>query len=565
MRRRWLVPLTAAWTVAALVRPVPAAIYTVGSDGACTHPNLLSAILSAALTPATDEVRLARNLTYANQQVQLTNWDPSTTGALTLSGGYDDCSDATPSGRTVVDGAPGNPAFRVNASGESLSAVTFRSLEISGSGVRGLAVQGDCDVELQDVAVRSNAGGGISLADGAILTIDASSIISDQDVGVDGAALHCDASGVELSGRILGNTTAALGGGIWADGCVISLLGGSEISNNEAFRGGGIYVQGGTFLQGLGGIAAIELFSNLAIDRGGAVFADGNGTSVRLEATAVAFNEAGETGGGLFASNAASITMDRPSGSCGGRRRCSELSRNALDPTSASGDGVAAAAELGGTVRLFQTYVESNDFPAVGSSALRAFDGGAKIVLESVSFWDNFVDRLVEAASGGRAEMAFVSASDNGGVIGSPAAPLVVQSGGSASLNSSVFHPSRAIILDPGVVLDEADCLVFSDLTHLPPGATRSTATDPLFASPTTGDLRLHPGSPAVDYCDATAYTPTQGDGDGEGRGFDLATNPNGSPGVAGGVEDLGFDEVRPLFADGFESAGTANWSATSP
>ncbi len=564
MRRRWLVPLTAASTIAALVGPLPAAIYTVGSDGACTHPNLPSAILTAALTPAADEIRLARNLTYNNQQVQLTDWDPSTTGALTLSGGYDDCPDATPAGRTVVDGAPGNPAFRVNASGGDSSVVTFRRLEISGSGVRGLAVEGDCDVELEDVAVRSNAGGGISLAGGAILSVDASSILHDQDVSVDGAGLHCDGSGVELSGRILSNTTSALGGGIWADGCILSLLGGSEISDNEAFRGGGIYVQGGTFLQGLGGIAGIELLSNLAIDRGGAVFADGNTTSVRLEGTAVVFNEAGESGGGLFASNAAMITMDRPSGSCGNRNRCSELSRNALDPTS-GGDGVAAAADLGGTVRLFQTHVESNDFPSVGSSALRASGDGALVLLESVSFWDNFVDRLVEAGSGGRAEMAFVSASDNDGLQGGPARPLVVQQGGTASVNSSLFHPSGAIFLDPGVVLDEADCLVVSDVAHLPPGATRSTVADPLFVSPTTGDLRLRPASPAVDYCDATAYTPTQGDGDGEARGFDLAANPNGSPGAAGGVQDLGFDEVRPLFADGFESASTSNWSSTTP
>ena len=35
--------------------------------------------------------------------------------------------------------------------------------------------------------------------------------------------------------------------------------------------------------------------------------------------------------------------------------------------------------------------------------------------------------------------------------------------------------------------------------------------------------------------------------------------------GVAGGLFDLGFDEVRWLFADGFESGDTSAWSSVAP
>ena len=81
----------------------------------------------------------------------------------------------------------------------------------------------------------------------------------------------------------------------------------------------------------------------------------------------------------------------------------------------------------------------------------------------------------------------------------------------------------------------------------------------------TAGNLRVSPNSPAVDYCDAFNYLPQHFDGDHEARGFDLSFNANGSPGVAGGLYDLGFDEVRPLFADGFATGNTSAWSSVVP
>jgi hypothetical protein len=99
----------------------------------------------------------------------------------------------------------------------------------------------------------------------------------------------------------------------------------------------------------------------------------------------------------------------------------------------------------------------------------------------------------------------------------------------------------------------------------VPGGGTSVVAVDPRFAAPAQGDLHLHPQSPAVDFCNIAAYAPAHGDGDGQARGFDLGSNPNGTPGVPGGLFDLGFDEVRPLFADGFETGGTSRWSAVTP
>jgi hypothetical protein len=196
---------------------------------------------------------------------------------------------------------------------------------------------------------------------------------------------------------------------------------------------------------------------------------------------------------------------------------------------------------------------------------LRAAGGGARLRLEGVSFWDNEGVRLIEVGDGGIADVAFVSATGNGNSTIPVAWPLVVQSGGLARLNSSVFHPSAPIAVEGGGSLAEADCLILSDLTHLASGGTSVVVAQPAFSDPASGNLHLAPGSPAVDFCDATAYTPGQGDGDGQGRGFDLPWNPNGSPGRSGGLFDLGFDEVRPLFADGFETGDTSRWSSATP
>jgi hypothetical protein len=74
-----------------------------------------------------------------------------------------------------------------------------------------------------------------------------------------------------------------------------------------------------------------------------------------------------------------------------------------------------------------------------------------------------------------------------------------------------------------------------------------------LFADVAAGDLHLvDPGSAPVDA--GTVLAPGAADLD-----FDAQPRTDGAP-------DLGADEIgRPVFADGFESGATSNWSATVP
>jgi len=71
---------------------------------------------------------------------------------------------------------------------------------------------------------------------------------------------------------------------------------------------------------------------------------------------------------------------------------------------------------------------------------------------------------------------------------------------------------------------------------------------------------RLRLDSPALDSCDDLVYSPTRPDYDLDSRGFDFTTIPD-----LLGPFDRGADEVRPLFAHGFEAGNTTGWSATVP
>jgi hypothetical protein len=111
----------------------------------------------------------------------------------------------------------------------------------------------------------------------------------------------------------------------------------------------------------------------------------------------------------------------------------------------------------------------------------------------------------------------------------------------------------------------QVDCLVTSTTTGLPAGAEFVTVVDPQYLDLLEGDLRPRPGSPAVDYCDTFRYVPTQADILLAGRSHDHPLNPNGFPGVAGGVQDAGAYEQHELFADGFETGDTSRWSSAEP
>ena len=162
--------------------------------------------------------------------------------------------------------------------------------------------------------------------------------------------------------------------------------------------------------------------------------------------------------------------------------------------------------------------------------------------------------------------VGFVSASCNFFANGTlPARPVFLSTNATATLNSSIFYPNSAVQAILGASLPEVDCLILSNTTGLPPSATFVSPADPAFVDAANGNLALRSTSPAIDYCDTFLYSPLQSDLDLEARGYDAASNPNGTPGPNGGTYDLGADELYLFWADGYEAGNTLAWSARLP
>lgn len=544
--------------------PLSAATFKVGSDGACTHATI-GAALVAALAAGADEIRIAQNQTYTNVSLHLTDWSPATVGPLTLVGGFPTCAAATPSGWTELLGQAGNPVIDVDTASQATSQVTLRGLQIKG-GLEGLRVDGGGRVSVDASRLVSNVGSGAVVSNGGELTLTVDNEVAfNSNTGV-----ACFTGSLVNSAAHIHDNDATGGGGVSAgSGCEVNLLPQSWVINNQATVGAGIYASSGAsvLVDGVlsGGLGTL-VNSNDAVDQGGGIYATGAGTTVTVRNAQVDSNVAGLEGGGLWAGLGAKIVLDRVTGGCFNPARCSSLSNNQVTQGNSAVPGAAAWAESGADIEIYQTFVEGNSVSATSDngSVLYATGAGSTLTVEGLQLWNNLeADALFEGASGAHVQIAFVTASRNVH-NGSPVtSPLALSGGSTATVNSSIFYPNLPFIVLDSSSISEVDCVIVSNTTGI--GGSFVVTSDPLFVGSTVGNLRLQLASPAIDFCDTAQYVPQHDDRDHEARGFDLAVNANGSPGVSGGIYDLGMDEVRPLFADGFGTGSASAWSTVVP
>jgi predicted outer membrane repeat protein len=550
--------------------PAAADLYKVGavSDPACTHDSLQGALLSAFFNAGPDEIRLARNIGYVDERVQLINW--STAEALTIAGGYDNCADTTASSRTPVDGTADHPVIEMTGTNGGL--LTLRRIAVEGSGRRGILVTGNNQVTLSASFVRSNADGGVRVSGDAKLVVDVDSRIWNNTTGGGGGGIFCEGTArVDLSGAVGGigtpNHAAVVGGGIYAAGdCETVLFDGSAVAYNQSRDGAGIAAVGDSLVLALGAAQGVVIEQNVATDRGGGVFGS-ESSEVHLFNTRVRNNQAAHAGGGLFATgDFAQLSMLRRSGACNpsgpATNRCSTLEGNAL---SDGREGAAAMVDAGASLYLYQTQIEGNSAALDSNSALEAQAIGSYLSLESVGFLGNTVGILVRLDNAA-ALVEFVSATGNGSAGNPNAIPLYLLGNSGATLRSSIFWPNGPISVAAGSSISEARCLIVSTTAGLPPWATVVSTTNPLFIAPAS-DLHIRPDSPAVDFCDgAPSPYPVMRDVDYEQRAADQPANPDGSPGVPGGRVDIGLDEVDGwLMVAGFETGDLYEWELWWP
>ena len=148
--------LSAAWFTAT----ANAATLTVGGSG-CQFPTVQKALDHAALSAASDEIRVANTLAYTQQA--LTKSDPYD---VSVTGGYANCNIATsPTGSTVLDGSGRNASVLTVTNGniQLANLVITGGAPLSGRG-GGVPVRGSAQLttfsNVRITANRAREGGG---------------------------------------------------------------------------------------------------------------------------------------------------------------------------------------------------------------------------------------------------------------------------------------------------------------------------------------------------------------------------------------------------------------------
>lgn len=580
-------------TVFACTGPAHAAptgtFITVGSDAACTYSNLTAATFADASIPNI-YIRVAKNIAPALHTLPGRQ--------MTIEGGYDNCSDTTPSGRTVIagDGALGSVLWlTAGYSGSTSHLVTLTNLEIRG-GVGGtnkgggMTIQGPFNVTLANTAVRNNSsvplGGGILLKGSPGVAgefeLTRLQLTNNTFVGVNqapsGGGIACEGkvSIKSYDAAVSSNTASDDGGGIHSDGCHLLIYdhGLSQgvvfnIGSGSLSRGGGIYaVDSNIYLRG-GSARPVQISANTA-SRGGGIYVLNSGLyafdSEIIANTAV-------FGGGVYANGSTTvIARTRSRTSCHDALRCSKLSDNtstsAASNSSTGGGGLFA---IGGTTRISGTFIERN----------RAFSGrGMAVAALNAQGTNGGLDR------NGMQVLGSVIARSNSGGTGTPADGSVVEmKGTSGAVGFSTFSRNLAV---PNIVYTPTSSVLYSTAVYgsifdsttgnaagggatgwdplgdcnrlhessssFAMNSTRSTEITPQFVDAANEDYRLG-GLNLVDWCDESFnYLPTAISADGGPR-------PEDDPGITAlhGNYDLGGLERHQLvladliFQDGFE------------
>lgn len=546
------------------VPPAAAATFTVGAAG-CSHPDLAAALAAAAGNPGFDEIHLLAGSSHQGQF--LVNSD-----ALTIVGGFATCAATTPTGSSTLLGTNASRALFLN----SFGTVTLQRLNITGGTVTGdgggALFQGSGNILLTDVLVFGNSATGkggnvfVSASPGLVVTFAGSSLVS-QGNALDGGGLACAGDGrVVFRDDVLvaNNQASADGGGVHLSaGCELvhssSGPGDGIVNNTAGLNGGGVYIQGGAELnteRGIFGLAVIQGNSAPA-GNGGGVYLAGTGTVLRAFFADIRGNSAFSAGGGIAAEDDSIAVVGRPVSGidwCPDKVRCSLL----RDNSAATGGAIWVAASA---LTVHGTHIEGN--AAAAGAAVYLYDG-AEATIHSTVIAGNDGTAPFVVGNSVSLTLGNVTVADNTNI-----GPNFISASSNATsvriLTSIFSQPDGVLLGGTGVgTVKQVDCVLSPTvpfLSGLPSGTSIRAIyiADPRFANAATGNYQIRGTSPAIDHCDLTQWNGGTNDIDWQPRDVD-----NAIPDTLG-TRDLGADEYRDLFSDGFESQGTQFWSVAAP
>jgi len=573
-----------------------AVVRTVGPDGACDFSNLQTAINASN----DDDVLRVMSGTY-------TGGFSIASKALSVIGGFPDCTSTTPTGRSTLDrqgnglvldifyqAAVGDPIRQVNIenmiirngggsgffSGGAVVegrpgrlAVNFRNVQISDNNRTGTADDG---AGLRVLSTGDVDGGG------AFVTLDNDSIVSANTTAGDGGGVYCRSTFddgtltmLRMGTTLVFNNQAENGGGVAVDGCqnvflynggpvVFFIPTGGILGNTANLRGGGLFLDNGaevtmraTEFNGFGDPSEAALLAGNTASSGGAAAIIGTGTELEVEDAYVINNTADSLGGAFNVRDGSTLEISRrttggacePVASGGGvlsRPPCSVIEDN-------SGNGGGAFAQNGDSnIDVSRTIIRDNTSGGGGGPVARVRNGStytgsdSQFRMEGSVVHGNSGGFVFSVVNNARVEIYHSTVADNPSTLGFVVAQNLGQS---ANLN---FYTS---IIQTNTWLGGSgdgernfglDCVI----GNAPVGDTGATNTfrysevDPQFLDPTENDYRLGVRSPAIDYCDGFE-APQFDDLNGNTRGVAwTGPTPDPAPNPAGGDYDLGAFEI---------------------
>jgi|GEM_PF-5412133 len=587
-----------------LSAPARAAIFTVGGDAACTHSNVLLAILAASGNgPGLDEIRIATNQTYTGVI------GPVSSHSVHLRGGFASCSASTPSGRTLLSGT-GDSNSTISTSGTAAAYVLVVEdialvNALGGIGRRGgaLRVEGDFAVELRNVAVsgnRAGRGGGVFIdgSNGAALVLTGGTLIINNTASISGGGIYCRQGGQIIGiggGSLLQNVAenggadpaeSGNGGGAALYGCRMSLtaLGGpldGVVLNRAARDGGGFYLRNDAQLDLRGNAdTPVRVIDNQAGGGGGGIavrdalpVSAANRSRVNIFNSWVESNRAPNGAGlGLLAGGELLMQRTLAESACHSSKYCSSLSLNDKPISESVCFGAAVFAGEGARVRIHNTFVEENCPSDNGWAFHQRLDSELRIdssvIARSGGSQPFFIDGGGATSAGvvgfsGLQQIAWSTVSGHyesvsGGMF---SLPSMSSSTGTLRVYGSLLGETFLQLtqvggpgMPPPMTLD-FDCLLLDSVFAGDSFAVRAFETGSPYGmlSPLTGDYAPANGSAAmVDLCDSSRGARANGDILGRTA---LSDAPRSN---IFGIHDAGAYEFQvaagPIFANGFEA-----------
>lgn len=497
--------------------------------------------------------------------------------------GGQDCTTGSVSGTTHLDASSSNsPAISFFVISDDHHVLDTTQLNIfgadtsvSGGGLfLSIGSGRTANIALRQTTVQNNQtdvrGGGIAmLGDGeGSLTLLATELSSNTVTGdaPHGGGLFCQGNHTVsmLGGSIHSNTVGEVGdesgrgGGIYMDGCsmtwlshVPSGLGGDDAAlrdNTASFHGAGLFAAKGATVELTGADFTLgdpssnrplRIHNNSTSQFGGAVFARGNGTQVRLDRTWIYENDSSST---LHAFDGANIIVERSSQTCHTPKRCSRIFEN-------SSNLASIFSSRNSNVTIQRTIVSHNQVTSDTEFAtvFRLGDESAIELEDSLMFGNQASNGFSFSLPGilGPPTLHIRSSTIATNEFSNQVMRIIGDDTTVRIFDSIIHEPDTTMALIEDVPDISVRCTVWHD-DQL--GGSDTEVADPLFVDPESGLFYLSPESPAINYCDIPPPDPA----------VDLEWNERGilhtTEAVKLGPYDLGAYELPLLlFRDRFE------------